>query len=162
MPPFAEDNPFTTNFTKMFHSFVGFVRSYGNCDAYADKMMQWDPHRLINQWTEVAAPMKSGFQVLNHGDMWLNNMMFKLDKEGNALDVSLIDFQGPYWGGPAGDLLYFMVSSVADDIKIDHFDELIAFYHQHLVESMRKLKCNQQIPTLAELHIDLIDKGSSG
>lgn len=157
-----EESPFTQGFLKLHGEFTNAVRNYGECDVYADKIAQWDTKKIVKIFADVAEPMRSGFQVLNHGDMWLNNMMFKLDKEGNALDVSLIDFQGPYWGGPAGDLLYFMVSSVADDIKIDHFDELIAFYHQHLVESMRKLKCNQQIPTLAELHIDLIDKGSSG
>lgn len=99
---------------------------------------------------------------MNHGDMWLNNMMFKSDKENNPIDVKMIDFQVPFWSGPAPDILYFLVSSIADDIKVEHFDEFIEFYHEQLTSSLKQLKFDQHIPTLPEMYTDLLDKGAYG
>jgi aminoglycoside phosphotransferase (APT) family kinase protein len=106
--------------------------------------------------------MRCGFQVLNHGDIWLNNMMFKSDEEGKPLDVSMIDFQGPFWGSPVNDILYFLISSVADDIKIHHFDDFVEFYHDQLCLALKSLKYAQNIPSLSELHVDILEKGSFG
>lgn len=146
-------------FVKIYQSFLDAIKGYEDSVEFAEKIARWDAKKMLKSFTVVAEPMRSGFLVLNHGDMWLNNMMFKNDSEGNAVDVSLIDFQGSFWGGPSGDLHYFLVSSVADDIKIEYYDEFVAFYHQNLVESLKKLKYAQPIPTLDEIHNDLIDKG---
>lgn len=96
------------------------------------------------------------------GDAWTNNLLFKLDENGVATDMQFIDFQLSFWSSPANDLLYFFVSSVADDTKIDHFDDLIECYHTELTKTLKKLNYDQHIPTLAELHIDLLEKGGMG
>jgi aminoglycoside phosphotransferase (APT) family kinase protein len=162
MPPMPDDSPFVQGFYRMFNAFVEAVKNYGDCDVYAAKISNWDVKKLTTQWVDVAEPMRCGFQILNHGDIWLNNMMFKSDEEGKPLDVSMIDFQGPFWGSPVNDLMYFLISSVADDIKIDHFDELVGFYHDQLCSSLKSLKYAQNIPSLSELHVDILEKGSFG
>lgn len=162
MPIFPDDSPFLVGFRKMLNIFIDAVRNYGDCDGIASKMDQWNFKKVTQSWLEVAEPMRCGFQVMNHGDIWLNNMMFKSDKENNPVDVSMIDFQVPFWASPAPDVLYFLISSVADDIKIDHFDDFIEFYHAQLTSALKELKFDQHIPTLSELHIDLLDKGAFG
>lgn len=162
MPPMPEDSPFVAGFAKMFNAFKMSIRSYGGCDEYADKIEKWDTKNLMTMFIDIAVPMDNGFHVLNHGDLWINNMMFKSDDDGTPLDVSMIDFQGPFWGTPTVDLMYFIISSVADDIKIKHFDDLIAHYHEQLTVALKKLNYDQQIPTLSELHIDMRDKGGFG
>lgn len=159
MPPLPEDSPFMSGFKKIFEAFTEAVKNYGDCDAAYEKIVRWDFKRLITLWVDIATPMRCGFQAMNHGDIWLNNMMFKSDEENNPLDVSMIDFQGPFWASPSSDILYFLISSVADDIKIAHFDDFIEFYHEQLTLALKKLKFDQHIPTLSELHIDLLDKG---
>lgn len=89
-------------------------------------------------------------------------MMFKCDENRSLLDVSMIDYQGSFWGSPANDFLYFMISSVADDIKTECFDEFIEFYHSELISGLKKLKYDQHLPSLSELHIDLLDKSKFG
>lgn len=148
--------------TKMFESFLNSIRNYGDCDAYADKISKWNRIKLMTAYTDVAEPMRNGFQVLNHGDLWLNNMMFKFDEERNPIDVKMVDYQLPFWGTPSSDILYFLITSVADDIKVDHFDHFIEFYHEQLSSALIKLNFDQHIPTLSELHIDLIEKGFFG
>jgi hypothetical protein len=63
-----------------------------------------------------------------------------------------------YWGSPAGDLFYFLISSVRDDVKVKYFDEFIEFYHQELYDTLKKLNYEQQIPTLQDIHEELLDK----
>jgi len=78
------------------------------------------------------------------------------------LDVKLLDYQISYWGSPAGDLFYFLISSVQEEIKVEKFDDFIQFYHERLVDSLKKLNYDQHIPTLSELQIDLIEKRALG
>ena len=106
--------------------------------------------------------MKCGFTVLNHGDDWINNMMFKLDEDGNTVDFRLLDFQMSFWGSPVADLFYFLISSVKDDVKVVHFDEIIEYYHEQLVESLEKLKYDKHKPTLEELKEEMMEKKELG
>lgn len=158
----TEDNPFFEGFLKIFEAFRDAIKSYGDCDVHAEKMAQWSKKKLFTMFLDIAEPMQCGFRILNHGDMWLNNMMFKFDEENNADEVALIDYQMSFWASPATDLLYFLLSSVADDIKVDHFDDFIDHYQEQLSESLKKLQYDQHIPTLPEIHIELLEKGYFG
>lgn len=162
MPPLSDDNPMVNGVLRLFKAFCSAISGYEGCESYADKISRWDFGRLMTQWTDVAEPMQCGFQVLNHGDLWSNNIMFKLDDNNNPTDVSLIDHQGSFWGSPSSDLLYFLLTSVADEIKVDEFDNFIAFYHEELLTSLKALKFNQVVPNLADLHIDLVSIGGFG
>lgn len=167
MPPMdpnmpVEENPFYASIMTMFDGFVVAIRSYGGFDIYADKISKWDKMKIMTQYIDVAEPMRNGFLVLNHGDTWINNMMFKSDDDKNPTELCLIDFQMPFWASPAADILYFLTTSVADDIKVDHFDDFIEFYHSELSSALKKLNYDKHIPTLPEFHIDLIDKGFFG
>lgn len=154
----TEDNPFVQGFKRMYHEFVAALRSYGDCDKYADKIASWDTKKLFSCWVTTAEPMANGFTVLTHGDAWVNNMMFRSDE-----DALLLDFQGPSWATPALDLHYFFVSSVRDDTKsLNHFDEIIEFYYKELVESLNKLKYDGEIPTFEEFKVDLDEKAAMG
>lgn len=149
-------------FMKMYEYFVSSIRNYGGCEAYADKIAKWNQMKLLTAYIDISEPMRGGFQVLNHGDPWLNNMMFKFDEEHNPIDVKMVDYQLPFWGTPSGDLLYLLITSVADDVKVDHFDDLIESYQEELSSALKKVNYDQHIPTLSELHIDLIEKGYFG
>lgn len=162
MPAFPEDSPFMQGFKRIFDTFATSVKNYGDCNEPAEKIAKWDFKKLSEVYLECAAPMRCGFQVMNHGDIWLNNMMFKSDGDMNPIELKLIDFQVAFWAGPAPDLLYFLVSSVADDIKIDRFDDLVEHYHEQLSLSLKQLKYDEYIPTLSEIHTDLMDKAGYG
>lgn len=159
---FAEDAPFAKSFMNIFTGFVDSIRSYGDCDVYAEKIARWDQRKYLTCWLTCAKPMKCGFNILGHGDFWLNNMMFKLNADKEPEDVLLLDFQGCSWSGPGLDLHYFITSSVHNDVKIDCYDELIKHYHEQLLESLKKLKYDQYVPTLDDLYQDLSEKAGMG
>ncbi len=162
MPVFPEDSPFMQGFKRMHEAFAISVKNYGDCEEVAAKIAKWDFKKLSGVWLDSAVPMRCGFQVMNHGDIWLNNMMLKSDEDNNPLDVTLIDFQVPFWASPGPDILYFLISSVADDIKIEHFDHFVEFYHKQLSEALQLLKYDEHIPTYAEVCTDLLDKAGYG
>lgn len=157
-----EDSPFYDSMMGIFDGFMDAVKNYGDCGIYADKILQWDKVKLMTQYVDVAEPMRCGFVIMNHGDPWLNNIMFKSDADKNTIDLKFIDFQLPFWGSPSADLIYFLVTSVADDVKVEHFDHFVEFYQSELTSALKKLGYNQHIPSLAELHIDFLDKGFFG
>lgn len=158
----SKDSPIVSGFISLINSFIESVKNYGDCDEYVEKISGWNRCNISEMFLDIAAPMRNGFVVLNHGDAWMNNMMFMIDESGKPADVLMIDYQGSFWGGPSVDLLYFIISSVNDDIKTEKFDDFVEFYHQELSESLKKLEYDQPIPTLGQIHIDLLDKGFFG
>ena len=76
------------------------------------------------QMVENLNPECSSFNVLNHGDYWTNNIMFKYDKYGIIKNAKMLDFQMCRWSNPAIDLIYFTITSVRYDVYIKHFDLL--------------------------------------
>ncbi|KAK9512711.1 hypothetical protein O3M35_001076 [Rhynocoris fuscipes] len=74
------------------------------------------------------------FNVLNHGDCWLNNMMFKygIDSE-TPITVKFVDYQLCYFSTPVCDLLYFLSTSTNYDVRTKHMQNLIEEYHKTLV-----------------------------
>lgn len=141
-------------FARMFEEFVKTASKIEGLEKIVAKISNWDMMKIMTTFMAVAEPMRSGFKVLNHGDDWLNNMMFK-----GTEDVKLIDFQLSFWGSPANDLIYFFVSSVADDIKTQTYDDLLEIYHSELEKTLQALNYDGHIPTLSEIQIDLIEKG---
>lgn len=100
--------------------------------------------------------------VLNHADLWTNNIMFQYTDDGQLLDTFFVDYAFPKYGSPAQDLLYFIMSSLQIDIKIKQFDHLIQYYHENLVENLQLLKYTKKIPTLKDIHIMLHKYGIWG
>lgn len=99
------------------------------------------------------------FQVLCHGDPWLNNCLFSYNENRKPTDIIFIDYQICLWLSPFYDLLYFFVTSTNHNLKENAFDSLIFCYHEELVKNLKRLKYTKRIPTLRDLHIDLMKNG---
>uniref|UniRef100_A0A1Y9IVY6 CHK kinase-like domain-containing protein n=1 Tax=Anopheles minimus TaxID=112268 RepID=A0A1Y9IVY6_9DIPT len=95
------------------------------------------------------------FNVLNHGDMWCNNVLFHYNEDGEPNDILLIDYQISFWSSPAIDLLYFIMTSVNGDLKLSQMNYMIEYYHEQLVESLTFLGYSGKVPLLKELHSDI-------
>lgn len=58
------------------------------------------------------------FNVLNHIDLWINNIMFQYDNKGHLMDTHFVDYAFPKYGSPSQDFIYFIISSLQVDIKV--------------------------------------------
>uniref|UniRef100_A0A6P4F4T0 Uncharacterized protein LOC108045506 n=1 Tax=Drosophila rhopaloa TaxID=1041015 RepID=A0A6P4F4T0_DRORH len=147
---------FKPMFAQSQKAFLEIVSKFGGVEEYLHKLPAiFESH--IDKIIEDAKINEKEFNVLNHGDAWINNIMFQYDSEGHVKETLLIDHQVTKYGNPAQDLYYFLMSSTQLDIKVDQFDYLIRWYHQNLEEHARLLKYNGFVPSLKELHIILLE-----
>ncbi|XP_017083938.2 uncharacterized protein LOC108116513 [Drosophila eugracilis] len=147
---------FHNMFTTAKHSYIQIFGKFEGAEEYVPKL-PWILDNHVDQIIEDAEINEKEFNVLNHGDAWINNIMFQYDSEGHLKETFLLDHQNAKYGNPAQDLYYFLMSSAELDIKVDQFDYLIRWYHENLVEHTKLLKYNGFVPSLNELHSILID-----
>ncbi|XP_055609861.1 uncharacterized protein LOC129756854 isoform X2 [Uranotaenia lowii] len=107
---------------------------------------------------EATALDPEAFNVLNHGDFWCNNMMFKYGPDGQLHDSKLVDFQMCFYGSPVLDLHYAIFSSMRPEIRISKMNHLIRFYHEKLIDNLVLLDYGKPLPTLKQLQIDFYDR----
>ncbi|EDW42571.1 GM26081 [Drosophila sechellia] len=163
-PPLYNDGIYIEQTRDLFHNMFAsakeaYIRIFGTfegADEYLPKL-EWIIDNHVDQVLEDAKINEQAFNVLNHGDAWINNIMFQYDAEGRLKETYLLDHQNAKYGNPAQDLYYFLISSAELDIKVDEFDNLIRFYHENLVEHTKLLKYNGFVPSLSELHTILIE-----
>jgi len=136
-------------------------KEYEDNEEYADKLPRL-VETLVDKSISLAEIDHKEFNVLNHGDSWLNNLMFQYDSSGKLKETLLVDFQVSKYGSPVNDLYYFLISSTQLDIKVEQFDYFIRYYYDHLVKNLTLLNCTTTPPTLKELHCSLLKHGFLG
>ncbi|XP_077279633.1 uncharacterized protein LOC143907027 [Temnothorax americanus] len=77
--------------------------------------------------------------TLVHGDFWVNNMMFKYDESGRPINMKIVDFQLTTYNYGVNDLIFFLISSSRKEILDNHLDDMIDFYYDSFIESLKSL-----------------------
>ncbi|KAI8477713.1 hypothetical protein Bbelb_445570 [Branchiostoma belcheri] len=93
-------------------------------------------------------------KVYSHADCWINNIMFKYDKDVPT-DVRLVDWQTPRYLPATFDLTFLFLCNAGWDVFHDHRDAILAHYHH---KQMSTLGTNEpsglQSYTLEQLKAD--------
>uniref|UniRef100_A0A1Y9IVQ0 CHK kinase-like domain-containing protein n=1 Tax=Anopheles minimus TaxID=112268 RepID=A0A1Y9IVQ0_9DIPT len=128
-----------------------------NGKLYAELLKRWGME-MFDVLLRITKHDPAKFNVLNHGDMWCNNMMFQYDDAEKIKEITLVDFQMCMWSSPVIDLHYFIFSSVRANLKLRQLDHLICYYYQHLSENLTLLQYGGVRPSLQDLHSDFIER----
>ncbi|XP_011501669.1 PREDICTED: uncharacterized protein LOC105365253 [Ceratosolen solmsi marchali] len=91
------------------------------------------------------------FNVINHGDYWINNMMFKYNDKNQPIAHIFVDFQFSHYSSPGIDLQYFFNTSLNDNYFTKNEQKLLEEYLRTLTLTMSRLKCQTKAPTMDEL-----------
>nr|CAD7455077.1 unnamed protein product [Timema tahoe] len=128
------------------------VESWPDCGPrYAEKLRKC----LLNfrqRLLGVMKPKNNPFNVLIHGDLWLNNMMFKYDDvSGTVEDVMFVDYQLCCFTSFALDLQYFIHTSPMDVVRKENTEELLKTYYDELCDTLVCLGSGHKRITFQEL-----------
>jgi hypothetical protein len=73
-----------------------------------------------------------------------------------------LDFQLSIYASPAVDIFMALYGSMTLENRRQHRDEIILYYHETFVESLRKFGYKKQPPTLLDLNVELTRCGPLG
>ncbi|XP_055696322.1 uncharacterized protein LOC129797599 [Lutzomyia longipalpis] len=126
----------------------------------AEKMEKFGPH-LMKKIRDVYIVDKSegAFNVLNHGDFHIKNLLFINGENDDVQKVSFIDFQISVWGTPAIDLMYVLYVIASTEVRDNHADELIMLYHTKFCSILKQLGYLKKPPSLLNLNVELLKNG---
>lgn len=133
-----------------YKRFLQVVKSTPEIEHLHSKLSQFKDH-LWDAILDTVRPRSDVINVLNHGDYWSNNMLFK--NENGALKMKLVDFQLCRWCSPALDILFMLISSVRFEVFESKCDDLLEIYHNTFEYWLRTLNCREQY-SLGELKAD--------
>ncbi|CAH1406803.1 unnamed protein product [Nezara viridula] len=94
---------------------------------------------------------ETNFTVLNHGDIWSNNMMFKYDFQKRPIAVKFLDYQIPHYNTPCIDVTYFMYLGTQPSVRRSNYELLVKTYHDSLVRTLDKFGFTGTKPTLEDI-----------
>jgi hypothetical protein len=138
------------------------VEKWHGFEEYGDKFRNIIP-TIWDRMAEAVKPVSGSLSVLNHGDFWVNNMMFHYcPNTGKADDVRFIDFQISRYTSPAVDLLYFIYSSPSEDVRSEYTENLLETYHRELSYTLKVLGCEHHKFTIEQLKKECEDKAFFG
>lgn len=109
---------------------------------------------ISDSLVSICQPKTTGLNVLNHGDLWVNNILFKHSTSGNVVDVRFIDFQIVRYGSPVLDIIYFIWTSSDEDVRENHLEDLCEIYRSTLNAMLEELGCEERM-TKKELFEDM-------
>lgn len=131
------------------------VSSWPGYERIAGKIGKYMEQQRVNL-VRAQAPVDKEIKVLNHGDLWVNNMLFKYNGTQQLQDVIFIDFQLSVWGSPGIDLNYFFYTSLSLDVLKHKRPQLVKVYHNRLADTLLNLDMGVPVPSyeqlLAEVH----------
>lgn len=119
-------------------------------------------HTIVSKGCDLYLRDENTFAVFNHNDLWIPNVFYKYDKNELIQDVLLIDFQMPYFGSLGIDLNFFLYGSLMEETRISFSKKLIRIYHETLESVLKALKYEKKIPTLHDVHVEVLRNGFNG
>lgn len=86
-----------------------------------------DLYDRMATWTHT----RTKYYVVGHGDCWTPNFLFKYGSDGRTpTGAKIIDFQLARFASPALDIMFFTYSCTTQDLREQHFNDLLQAYHR--------------------------------
>ncbi|XP_033219713.1 uncharacterized protein LOC117174591 [Belonocnema kinseyi] len=168
---------------KAFHGIGGLARFPENFDKFVRISLEKLRFTIEEKWKdeeyqEIACKLRkiideirtrliSAFEydadefcVLNHGDFWTSNVMFKCNEKGNPCDALIVDFQLIHYTSPAIDLQHFLAMCPEFDVRGDKDDYFLENYRTILKSTMKKIGCKTNPPTMEQLKKAIRKRGA--
>ncbi|XP_055315524.1 uncharacterized protein LOC129575663, partial [Sitodiplosis mosellana] len=135
--------------------------NHSNLQKIAQKLNQLT-NRVFEKCCVATERYDKALNVLTHGDLWSNNIMFSTELSTETLPLFL-DFQMSYFGSPILDVSYLLFTSANDTVTSDEFNQLFDYYCEQLIDVMLKLDLpTSTIPSKIQLQNEFDVRGCYG
>ncbi|KAJ3646075.1 hypothetical protein Zmor_023686 [Zophobas morio] len=141
----------TENTLKEFMDKSGFLNVFKNSVEEVYDLLRDDvKNETLEEWLKLKdqvglifgdmTPSVGDLKVINHGDCWMNNFLYKFeDEEKNHVSkFAILDWQLSKFTSPATDLSYFLFSSISKE-DITDIDTILKDYYRYFCEYLRSL-----------------------
>lgn len=137
--------------------FTEVLESWEGYEEYAEKLKIFR-ETFIAKGKQLYQPVANGYNVLNHGDFHVKNLLFKKDN-GIIEDFYFLDFQISVLASPCIDLFYALYNKISDENRQTRRDEIIHFYCSEFASSLKRFGYIGKVPTLLDLNMELMKNG---
>uniref|UniRef100_W8BND4 CHK kinase-like domain-containing protein n=1 Tax=Ceratitis capitata TaxID=7213 RepID=W8BND4_CERCA len=155
-------SPLHDVYTNTIKNSIEYCQSNPQLVQYVPKLREFGEKIIPKVINVFSRSQMDRYHVLNHGDVWVNNMMFRKDVSGKVIEVLFVDYQEGFYGSPGIDWNFFIFSSWQMEVFQNHFEDLLTKYHSVLSELLYKLNYDQRIPTVDDVRKEIINKGFHG
>lgn len=119
------------------------VEAVGTCHKFGKKLRNLS-ETIWDTLVEIFSQSRH-VRVLNHGDAWMSNALFKHDPDGRVVSVKLVDFQLNRYASPGIDIHYFIMTSVREEVRNTRFDELIDEYRKTFNATLNRMQSDVRL-----------------
>lgn len=133
------------------------LHSWGGNEEYVARLKVFREN-FMEMGQRLYEPDSDGYNVLNHGDFHIKNLMFK--KNGEKLeDIFFLDFQISILANPCVDLFYALYNLISDENRRTRRNEIIRDYHCEFAKTLKRLGFIGKVPSLLDLQMNLVKHG---
>ncbi|EDW63488.1 uncharacterized protein [Drosophila virilis] len=120
-----------------------------DCEGFGSitrKLYRYHEH-FTERVLKSVYPLRGDLNVMNHGDLWVNNIFFKYDEHHKVQQAKIIDFQLCFYGSLGFDVNYFLNTSLELDVLKTQRQQLIDAYYEALLGCLQQLPWDKPLPT---------------
>lgn len=78
------------------------------------------------------------YATLVHHDLWINNFLVLRNNDKSLNNIKVYDFQLASYGSLAHDLIFFLFTSVQQNVFDKHYDKLIKIYYDSFLKCLNR------------------------
>lgn len=136
---------------KILTKLIQIIPKYQNTSQISDAIIVKisETFRKIYMFVESSTKYRN---VLSHGDIWVNNIMFKYSSSNDKLeDCRFVDFQFSRYAPPAVDLATLIFTSTTFKFRQQHLENILNIYCDSFENELKLSKINPAILSRDEI-----------